>query len=48
VDLIKKFSWSNADQNVVSKDIGQDKMDPDAAAQKWIDANPDKVKAWLG
>jgi glycine betaine/proline transport system substrate-binding protein len=48
VDLVKKFSWSNADQNVVSKYIGQDKMDPDAAAQKWIDANPDKVKAWLG
>ncbi len=23
-------------------------MDPAAAAQKWIDANPDKVKAWLG
>jgi glycine betaine/proline transport system substrate-binding protein len=48
VDLIKKFKWTNADQNVVSKYIGQDKMDPDAAAQKWIDANPDKVNAWLG
>ena len=48
VDLVKKFKWSNADQNVVSKYIGQDKMDPDAAAQKWIDANPDKVNAWLG
>ncbi len=48
VGLIKKFKWSNADQNVVSKYIGQDKMDPDAAAQKWIDANPDKVNAWLG
>jgi glycine betaine/proline transport system substrate-binding protein len=48
VDLVKNFKWSNADQNVVSKYIGQDKMDPDAAAQKWIDANPDKVNAWLG
>jgi glycine betaine/proline transport system substrate-binding protein len=48
VKLIKNFKWTNADQNVVSKYIGQDKMDPDAAAQKWIDANPDKVDAWLG
>ena len=47
VDLIKKFQWSNADQNVVSKYIGQDGMSPDDAAKKWIDANPDKVKAWL-
>jgi len=23
-------------------------MSPDDAAKKWIDANPDKVKAWLG
>ena len=22
-------------------------MTPDDAAQKWIDANPDKVDAWL-
>ncbi len=22
-------------------------MDPDEAAKKWIDANPDKVDAWL-
>ncbi len=48
VDLIKKFQWSNDDQNVVSTYIAQDGMSPDAAAKKWIDANPDKVKAWLG
>lgn len=47
VDLVKKFQWTNADQNVVAKYIGQDKMDPDAAAKKWIAANPDKVDAWL-
>ncbi len=22
-------------------------MDPDDAAKKWIEANPDKVEAWL-
>jgi glycine betaine/proline transport system substrate-binding protein len=48
VDLIKKFQWTNADQNVVAMYIGQDGMSPDDAAKKWIDANPDKVKAWLG
>ncbi|GAA3774013.1 hypothetical protein GCM10023083_08750 [Streptomyces phyllanthi] len=25
-----------------------DKMTPEAAAKKWIEANPDKVEAWLG
>jgi glycine betaine/proline transport system substrate-binding protein len=47
VTLIKNFQWTNEDQNLVSSYIGQDGMDPDDAAQKWIDANPDKVEAWL-
>jgi glycine betaine/proline transport system substrate-binding protein len=46
-DLVKKFSWTNDDQNVVAKYIAQDKMTPDAAAKKWVDENPDKVEAWL-
>jgi len=45
--LVKNFHWTNADQNLVAKYISEDKMSPDAAAQKWVDANPDKVKAWL-
>ena len=48
VDLVKKFKWTNADQNLVASYIGQDGMSPDDAAKKWVDANPDKVKAWLG
>jgi glycine betaine/proline transport system substrate-binding protein len=48
VDLIKNFQWTNADQNLVSSYIAQDGMSPDDAAKKWIDANPDKVNAWLG
>jgi glycine betaine/proline transport system substrate-binding protein len=48
VQLIKNFQWTNADQNLVSSYIAQDGMSPDDAAKKWIDANPDKVKAWLG
>ncbi len=45
--LIKKFTWTNEDQDVVAKYIAQDKMSADDAAKKWIAANPDKVKAWL-
>ena len=47
-DLVKNFKWTNADQNTVAKYIAVDKMTPEAAAKKWIEANPDKVKAWLG
>ena len=47
VTLIKNFSWTNTDQNTVASYIGQDNMKPADAAQKWIDANPDKVNAWL-
>jgi glycine betaine/proline transport system substrate-binding protein len=45
--LIKNFSWSDDDQNIVAKYITEDGMSPEDAAQKWIDDNPDKVKAWL-
>lgn len=45
--IVKNFSWTNADQNSVAADI-EGGMEQGAAAQKWIDANPDKVKAWLG
>ena len=47
VDLIRKFSWSNADQDVVARSIAQDGMTPQAAAQKWIAAHPAQVAAWL-
>jgi glycine betaine/proline transport system substrate-binding protein len=47
VGLIKKFSWTNDDQNLVSTDIAEKGMSPDDAAKKWVEANPDKVKAWL-
>jgi glycine betaine/proline transport system substrate-binding protein len=46
-DLVKAFTWTNDDQNLVAKYIAQDQMDPDEAAKKWIDDNPDKVDAWL-
>jgi glycine betaine/proline transport system substrate-binding protein len=46
--VIKNFQWTNEDQNLVASYIGQDGMDPDAAAEKWIADNQDKVDAWLG
>ncbi|MET9514501.1 ABC transporter substrate-binding protein [Streptomyces sp. NPDC002994] len=46
--LVKNFSWTNEDQNLVAKYIAQDKMSPDAAAAKWVEDNRDKVDAWLG
>jgi len=45
--LVKNFKWTNADQNLVAKYIAEDKMPADKAAKKWVDANPDKVRAWL-
>ncbi|MET3807265.1 glycine betaine/proline transport system substrate-binding protein [Nakamurella sp. UYEF19] len=47
VSLIKKFNWTNDDQNTVAAYITADKMTPAAAAKKWVDANQVKVKAWL-
>ena len=44
--LVKNFNWTNEDQNMVALDI-ESGMTPEAAAQKWIDANKDKVDAWL-
>lgn len=45
--LIKNFSWTNEDQNLVARYIAENKMTPEAAAQKWVDANPSKWQAWL-
>ena len=45
--LIKNFTWTNEDQDLVAKYIAEDKMTPDAAAKKWVADNPDKVQAWL-
>jgi len=47
VGLVKNFQISNDDQNLVATDIAEKKMDPEAAAAKWVKANPDKVAAWL-
>lgn len=45
--LVKNFSWTNENQNTVAKYIAVDKLSNDAAAKKFLDANPDLVKTWL-
>jgi glycine betaine/proline transport system substrate-binding protein len=46
-ELAKKFQWTNEDQNSVARSIAVDKLSDVDAAKKWVDANPDKVQAWL-
>jgi glycine betaine/proline transport system substrate-binding protein len=46
-DLVKNFKWTTDDQNEVAGWIAVDQMEPQDAAKKWIDENPDKVDAWL-
>jgi glycine betaine/proline transport system substrate-binding protein len=47
VTVIKNFTWTNNDQNQVAEYIANEGMKDDAAAKKWVDANPAKVAAWL-
>ena len=45
--LVKNFRWTNDDQNLVAKYIAEDKMKPEDAGKKWVEANRSKVEAWL-
>lgn len=47
-DLVKNFHWTNEEQNIVAKYIAVDRMTPEAAAEKWVEANRAKVDAWIG
>jgi glycine betaine/proline transport system substrate-binding protein len=48
VPVIKRWKWSADDQNFVANLIAGQHMDPAKAAEKWVKANPGKVKLWLG
>jgi glycine betaine/proline transport system substrate-binding protein len=45
---MKKFTWTNADQELVAKWIAGDHMKPDKAGEKWVSDNAAKVKKWFG
>lgn len=47
VTLLKNFTWTNDDQNTVSAYISEDGMTPEAAAEKWVNDNPDAVATML-
>ena len=44
--FLSAMKWTNDDQNGVALDI-HNGMSPDAAAQKWIDANPTVWQPWV-
>jgi glycine betaine/proline transport system substrate-binding protein len=46
-ELVKNFQWTNEDQNSVANDITNNGMSAEEAAKKWVEANPDKWKAWI-
>ncbi|MFD7919139.1 ABC transporter substrate-binding protein [Streptomyces sp. NPDC059740] len=45
--FLKKFRWSNDDQNEVSELIASKGLTPDEAAEKWVHAHPEVWKKWL-
>ena len=47
VKFLKKWSWSNDDQNTVATWIAGQHLNPEKAAEKWVKANPSKVAKWL-
>jgi len=46
-ELIKRFKWTNADQDAVAASIVDGHLSDDDAARKWLDANPTVWRAWL-
>ena len=46
--ILKRFKWTNTDQETVAKYIAGQHLNPDKAAQKWMAANQAKVNKWLG
>jgi glycine betaine/proline transport system substrate-binding protein len=45
--VIKKFSWTSADQNFVANLISGKKMAKDKAAEVWVKAHSKQANAWL-
>jgi glycine betaine/proline transport system substrate-binding protein len=47
-DFLKKFQLTTEQQSEIAGYVDRDGMTPLDAAKKWVEANPDAVKAWLG
>ncbi len=46
--FLQKFQLTIDQQNEIAALVDSEGMDPAAAAQQWIDENPDVVQSWLG
>jgi glycine betaine/proline transport system substrate-binding protein len=46
-DVLRKMKLTNEDQEEVAKAIAGDKVDPEEAARRWVEANEDTVQQWL-
>jgi glycine betaine/proline transport system substrate-binding protein len=46
-ELIRNFHWTDDDQNQVARDLTVEKLSPDAAAKRWLDANRATWQKWL-
>lgn len=46
-ELVKNFYWTNDDQNAVAYDIAVNKMSPEEAARKWVEANKVVWQDWM-
>ena len=46
--VLKRFKWTNSDQETVAKWIAGDHMNPDKAGKKWVDSHASTVNKWLG
>ncbi|MDO8485857.1 MAG: ABC transporter substrate-binding protein [Candidatus Limnocylindrales bacterium] len=47
VELVRNFSWTNEDQNLVSDYITNQNMSAEEAGKKWVEENEAKWKAWM-
>jgi glycine betaine/proline transport system substrate-binding protein len=45
--VISRFNWTHDDIQSIMSDLA-DGMSEEEAAQKWVDANPEKVSEWIG
>ncbi|GAA3392554.1 ABC transporter substrate-binding protein [Cryptosporangium minutisporangium] len=45
--LIKNFTWTNADQNAVARDLTVNQLSPDRAAKRWLDTHRATWEKWL-
>ncbi|GAA2955147.1 ABC transporter substrate-binding protein [Streptomyces enissocaesilis] len=46
-EFLKNFRWTTEQQNEVALMIADEKMAPEAAAEKWVEANESTWKAWM-